>query len=168
MRERMQAQEEAVKTLTISHQDPNLLVENANGEQESLFTDERIFERLTLRGNPLEASAKWNRDKLVIESAHGNYGPGQEEEAEVENQANPFRRRQQERGGEVKETWVLSEKTGQLIITTKMKGSGRRPTIEFERVYDRIETPEAPDTEPEAVMRGTLVPLSDTPLDDGT
>lgn len=169
MRERLQAQQEAVATLTIEHQEPQVLIRNAHGEEEILYTDERVFERLGRGGRPYEVSGQWKRDSLRLETVQSNYGPGQDDEAEaeVQDQANSWIRRgadNSRRGGEVTETWKLSKTSDQLVITTKTKGNGSRPGFELKRIYDRVVESPAPSedsTDEPSPLRGTDVPVED-------
>ena len=83
----------------------------------------------TDRGELLEATAKWKGgERIVVKTERDE--------------------------GKVTETWEWVPGPGQLWLTTKMEGSGRRPTIEFRRVYDPAaveeESAESSDGESEA------------------
>lgn len=166
-RQQMQERLAALKTLTIVHLEPELLMQDANGQETVLFTDERVFERQGLRGRPQEMRGRWKRDSLRFETVSASYGPGQEDaEKELEQQANPFRRRQGQ-DQETIETWQWLAETDQLVITLERQGDGRRSGRKLERVYDRLEVDPESSAEP-AALKGTLVPLeTEIPASEG-
>lgn len=159
--ERMQEQMRALRTLTLVHLDPELQMQDADGNKTVLFTDERVFERQGSRGRSQEMQGQWQRQALRFETVQANYGPGNEEdpEEELEQQANPFRRGPRE-SREVVEIWRLSPDGQQLTISLEMQGDGQRPDRTLKRVYDRLEVAQEVPTE-SPKMTGTLVPLEE-------
>jgi hypothetical protein len=96
--------------LEIRHEEPRLLVIDADDRDRTIYTDGRKVKRDSERGL-VEVQAKWKKDKLVVE-------------------------RKQGRGGTLKETYELSPNGDQLYVTTKM--GGRMGSMKFRRVYDAV------------------------------
>ncbi len=157
--ERLQEQMRALRTLTLVHLDPELRMQDADGQETVLYTDEQVFERQGPRGRSQEMRGQWQRQALRFETVQANYGPGNEEdpEEELEQQANPFRRGPRESRQAV-ETWRLSPDGQQLTISLEIQGDGQRSGHTFKRVYDRLEVALEVPAEP-STMKGTLVPL---------
>lgn len=168
MAERFQAQQEAIATLTVDHQDPALVVLDASDREETLYTDERVFDRNGPRDRTYEASGKWKRNSLRFETVQSDYGPGNEvdEEEEAQAQAKSWGRQGRGQGGsmEVTETWKLSDDGEQLTIVTKTQrgegGRGGGRSLELKRVYDRVD--------PAAVSEDADTGLPGTPVSQGT
>ena len=185
MAERFQAQQEAIATLTIEHQDPTLIVRDAHDREETLYTDERVFDRTSPRGQTYEASGQWKRDTLRFETVQSNYGPGSgggdleddRDTSQTESGSWVGRGRGRDRrgGGQATETWGLSDDGQQLTIVTKTQrgGQGRGGrSLELKRVYDLV----APNVDSEdsnsdlsgtSVSKGTEVPVLEAPEEGG-
>ncbi len=105
--DKMRARAEAYETLTIQHQDPELLITLADDHQQELFTDGRKVE--TWRGTE---SAKWQKDGALTVTTKSEQGKR-------------------------KTSWQLSEDSSRLTLTSELPGRGPMPSITFDRVYDR-------------------------------
>ena len=122
MQTRLQSMAERVQELEILHQEPELVIEFADGSSRTIFTDGQVVTD-DFAGGVFEGKGKWKGDSQVVfksESAAGS---------------------------KVTEIYELNETGDMLFLTTKMEGDGRRPSISFRRVYDRslTEIPTAPD-----------------------
>ncbi len=113
MQERMHALEESFQVLEINYQEPELRIRYGEQREETIYTDGRTFERTAGRGEPVEATAKWKGTERIVVKADGERG-------------------------KVKETWELVPDAGQLWLTVKTEGSGRRPGFQYRRVYDPV------------------------------
>jgi hypothetical protein len=121
MRRRGQELEQAARSmtiiqadpeLTIIQADPELTIVYADGRERRLYADGREHRREGGTGE-VETKTKWKKDgRLVVRSTT-------------------------ERGQEIKETFRHAPGESRLYVTTEVKGDGRMPGIEFERVYDR-------------------------------
>jgi len=128
MRERMQALEERIKLLEIRHDDPVLAVRYDSDDSDSeqpICTDGRSFSMENQMGEVVEAKAKWKKNQRIVVTM------------------------EREQGGKVTETYELVPvaQVERLFVTVKLTGDGRMPTVEFRRVYDRVENEEALATE---------------------
>ena len=116
--EAMRTLQEAFAILEIAHQEPLFRVRYADEREDVLYTDGRSFERTLARGEVASASGKWkSRERIVVK-------------VQVEDR------------GDVTETWELIPDAGQLWLTVKTEGDGRRPGFEFRRVYDPVTSDE--------------------------
>ena len=112
MQTRLQSMAERVQELEILHQEPERVIEFADGSSRTIFTDGQVVTD-DFAGGVFEGKGKWKGDSQVVfksESAAGS---------------------------KVTEIYELNETGDMLFLTTKMEGDGRRPSISFRRVYDR-------------------------------
>lgn len=119
----MKSMQQAVRTLTIMHQDPEMMIRYADDRERNLFTDGRDLE-IEIGGGFLDEKAKWKGGhRLVVQGMSLQ-------------------------GGDMKQTFELSDDGTNLFLTTEIKGDGRMPKMEFLRVYDRavIEPAAEPDS----------------------
>ncbi len=104
------------------HGAERLVIEQVSGPHGETLTirDANDFKRIystakeppAFQGETLVFAAKWRKDGSLLA------------------------RRETVMGGELSETYALSEDGSQLFVTVEMKGSGRRPKMKFRRVYD--------------------------------
>ena len=115
LRERFEAQQEALSTLVVSFEGDLLLIEDAAGTEQRIPTTGEKFERLDFRGEPIESTAKFKGSgRLVIKTT-----------------------RSEDR--KVTETWELVGDAGmRLLVTTETEG-GRMGRITLRRFYDLVE-----------------------------
>jgi hypothetical protein len=90
-----------------------MAVRFADSSERLIYTDGRALAD-DFEGGLLDAKAKWKKDSKIVVKGES-----------------PF-------GGQITETWGLSDDGRQLYVTTKMEGDGRRPTVESRRVYDPV------------------------------
>jgi hypothetical protein len=112
MRSRYQSMAERVQELEILHQEPELVIEFADGSSRTIFTDGQVVTD-DFAGGVLEGKGKWKGDSQVVFKSESAVG------------------------SKVTEIYELNETGDMLFLTTKMEGDGRRPSISFRRVYDR-------------------------------
>ena len=111
---------QGAEQLTITHQEPSFRVVDAAERERLVSTDGEAHELTTPAGDLVELSAEWKRgDRL---------------ELVMERPERP----------KMTETYELVAEGTRLYVTIEIEGQGRRPSLEFRRVYDRI----LPDEEP--------------------
>ncbi|MEM7351718.1 MAG: hypothetical protein AAF657_13055 [Acidobacteriota bacterium] len=115
MQERQRAQQERIRQLEITHTEPAFQVRFADASEETYYTDGRPFDRTLGRGESVEATGKWKGKERILIKAEGERL-------------------------KVTETWELVTDAGQLWVTVKTEGEGRRPSFEYRRIYDPVES----------------------------
>ena len=110
MRERLQSMKERIQTLEILHQDPELAIGFKDGSSRTLYTDGREMTD-DLEAGTFDGEGKWkNQTQIVFKSENAM-------------------------GGKITELYELDEAGATLFVTTTMESDGRRPEINFRRVY---------------------------------
>ena len=132
MRERMEAQMEAIKVLKITHGEPVLSIRDACDVERTIYTDGRKSKHGTGEGKVVETSAKWKKNNRLAVKTKGG------------------------RGGTRTEIYELTPEGHRLLVTVKTDGGGRMPGFEFLRVYDRASEEEVtaadePESQPAEV-----------------
>lgn len=112
MQERLGEREARIQQIVIGHEDPTFRIRFADDSESTFYTDGRMTE--DLEAGLLEARASWKKGKRI----------------DIE--------RESPQGASITETYELSADGSQLLVKTKMEGSGRMPKITFKRVYDRL------------------------------
>jgi hypothetical protein len=102
----------AQKVLTISHKDPELVIQDLNGRSRTFFTDARKVEEERSEGTA-KIQTKWKDQTIVVVTKLGNR--------------------------EITDTYERAADGARLFLTTKMEG-GRAP-FSFRRVYEAPLTP---------------------------
>src|SRR5262249_7189243 len=121
----------AMQSLTIRHQEPELLIEDAAGHQHTLYTDGRKVEEERAFGGTTQIQAVWEEGQVGVTT-------------------------KSEHGRKITETYSVTADGSQLTVTTKIDRP-RGSAIEIRRVYDAVKpeiTPAPPpSTESPAVAR---------------
>ena len=117
----LQGVSQGVQKLKIDHQEPEILIEDANGNLRSIFTDGRSIERPEESGGKTKVKTKWKKDRVVVKVTFPTSG------------------------GVIPTIELTYELDGpdRLIVTSQVSASGPgRPTppLSVERVYDRVES----------------------------
>ena len=112
---RLEQMRQAAAQIEISQEEDVVRILLDNGSERVIYTDGR--DPILLDSGRFSESANWKKSRLVIKN-------------------------ETDRGGEVTESWSISEDELFLFQKIEMGGGGRMPKIEFTRVYDREETTE--------------------------
>ena len=110
MRELLRAKER----LEIAETDTTITIKDDAGWARDLFPDGRKVREEESQGGPAVVQSEWKGEKLVT-----------------------FRKLDQ--GSEVKETFSLDKKTGDLVVEVEVKSKALPRTTTLKRVYDRME-----------------------------
>jgi hypothetical protein len=119
----MQAYSQGVQSLRIQQQDPEMIIENANGVANTVFTDGRVIEREEEGGGKTKVRTRWKKDKLQVTVT--------------------FPSRVTDGGGTISPSLNLIyelDKQERMVVTTTVGLGGATPPLTVKRVYDRAES----------------------------
>jgi len=102
----------ALETLTISHAEPKLTIQDASGRERVVFTDGRVIEEERSHGGKTKVEAQWKDGRIEIVS-------------------------KPETGAKVTEAFSITADGSHLTVTTKLEG-GRTGTVTIRRIYDAV------------------------------
>ena len=108
----------ALETLTISHAEPKLTIQDASGRERVVFTDGRVIEEERSHGGKTKVEAQWKDGHIQIVS-------------------------KPETGAKVTEAFSITADGSHLTVTTKLEG-GRAGTITIRRIYAAVKPPTTP------------------------
>ncbi len=112
---------QGIQMLKIDHREPEMQIEDSNGNVRLIFTDGRLVERKDEDGGKTKVKTKWKKDRVVVKVTFPTSG------------------------GVIPTIELTYELDGpdRLIVTSRVSASGPgRPTppLSVERVYDRVES----------------------------
>jgi hypothetical protein len=110
MRELLRAKQQ----LEIAQTDTSVTVKDDAGWVRDLVPDGRKVREELSQGGPSEVQSEWKGEKLVT-------------------------LRKLDQGAEVKETFALDRKTGELVVEVEVKSKQMPRTITIKRVYDKAQ-----------------------------
>ena len=113
----MQSMSQGIQRLTISHQDPEMQIEDANGNARLIFTDGRTVEREEEGGGKTTVKTRWKKNRVVVKVGFPTVDGVR-------------------RG--IGLTYELDEAKRLIVTTTVSMSAAGRPAapLEIERVYD--------------------------------
>ena len=117
----LQVVSQGVQILKIDHVEPEIQIEDANGNVRSIFTDGRLVERAEEGGGKTKVKTKWKKNRVVVKVTFPTSG------------------------GVTPTIGLTYELDGpdRLIVTSEVSASGPgRPSapLDVRRVYDRKES----------------------------
>ena len=113
----MQSMSQGIERLTISHEDPEMEIEDANGNGRLIFTDGRSVEREEEGGGKTKVKTRWKKNRVVVKVVFPT----------VDGMS---------RG--IGLTYELDGPNRMIVTTSVSMGAAGRPSapLEIKRVYD--------------------------------
>ena len=110
--------------LTIAQADPEVVITNAAGQANKVFTDGRVVESTGEDGGKTKVKTRWKKEKMIIDI--------------------DFPTRENPAGGTLTPSLTMTyslDKSGRLLLASTVGLGGQIPPLTVERVYDREQPP---------------------------